>query len=92
MRDLKNLPNLEPEEVARRKLGAQRLKERLSVIPRYAERAKRPGADEYFETLYGSCVNAPFRKLPGEESQPTSSKIDTTSDSKAGPILPIPEE
>ena len=46
---------LTPEEVERRALGAERLKEAFSSIPWHAQKAaKNP---EYWNNLYGSSVN-----------------------------------
>lgn len=55
LRDLINRNSLSPEEKARRKEGAQRLKELYQTIPFYAERGKKYG-DEYWEMLYASSV------------------------------------
>lgn len=46
-------------EVIRRRLGARRLKERLSPIPWYREQAKKfKDEEKYWLALYGSCVKA----------------------------------
>lgn len=44
-----------PEEIARRELGQQRLKERLSLIPWYREQARKDGED-FWRKLHGSCI------------------------------------
>jgi hypothetical protein len=47
---------LSPEEIERRKQGAQRLKERLSHMPFYKMKEQRSGP-EYWDRLYASQVN-----------------------------------
>jgi hypothetical protein len=47
---------LSPEEIERRKRGAQRLKERLSHMPFYKKAEERSGP-EYWDHLYASQVN-----------------------------------
>lgn len=42
-------------EIERRALGAQRLKERLSSIPRYAAKAARD--PDFWQHFYASCIN-----------------------------------
>jgi len=51
---LAQVPPLPPEEIARRKLGAQRLKERLSCVPFYAKAAE--GNPECWDHFYASRV------------------------------------
>lgn len=53
---LASLPPLSPEEVAKRERVAQHLKDRCSLNPFHAERAKKEG-DAYWRRLAGSCVN-----------------------------------
>lgn len=48
--------SLTPSELERRRLGAQRLKERFSSIPFYAKAAERDGPG-YWEKFYASGVN-----------------------------------
>jgi hypothetical protein len=47
--------SLPPEELERRRLGDQRLKERLSQIPWYEEQGRLRG-EQLWENLYGSCI------------------------------------
>jgi hypothetical protein len=47
---------LSPEEIERRKRGAQRLKERLSHMPFYKRAEERDGP-VYWDRLYASQVN-----------------------------------
>jgi hypothetical protein len=49
--------SLSQKEQERRRLGAERLKARLSSIPWYAEAARRYG-EGYWEMLYDSRVNS----------------------------------
>ena len=55
LRTLIDNHRLSPEEIARRKEGAQRLKEQYQSIPWYAERGRKYG-DKYWEMLYASSV------------------------------------
>ena len=46
-----------PEERERREQGTQRLKERLSSIPWYAQQAQKDGP-EFWDKLYANCARA----------------------------------
>lgn len=46
-----------PEERERREQGRQRLKERLSSIPWYAQQAQKDG-EIFWDKLYASCARA----------------------------------
>ena len=48
---------LSPEEIERRKRGAQRLRERLSHMPFYKMKEQRSGP-QYWDHLYASQVNS----------------------------------
>ena len=52
---ISELPPESPEERTLRLQGQQRLKERLSQIPWYAEQGRKHG-EAFWRTLHGSCV------------------------------------
>jgi len=55
LRKLISKHSLSPQKVEKRRQGRERLKERLSQIPWYAEQGRKHG-DRFWRALHGSCV------------------------------------